>query len=75
VTKLDWSKAKAKPAPKSFDYRSAGIGRSPRQKALDAYVARHGLACFKCGTRKAEWAKTGRSKRGPWAICAKCVRG
>jgi hypothetical protein len=29
------------------------------------FVARHDLACFKCGTREGEWAKTGVSGRGP----------
>lgn len=46
-----------------------------RQDAVAEYVAKHELACFKCGTREGEWAKTGRSGRGPWAICADCVRG
>jgi hypothetical protein len=74
MTKMNWSKAKPRPRPEPSDYRSARIGRTPRQKALDAYVARHDLSCFKCGTKKAEWAKTGRNKRGPWAICLNCLR-
>jgi hypothetical protein len=72
VTKLDWSKAKPKPEPEPRDNRRAAM---LRQTAMAEYVARHDLACFKCGTREGEWAKTGVSGRGPWAICANCVRG
>jgi hypothetical protein len=74
MAKMNWTKARTKPRPEPFDYRVAGLGRSPRENALDAFVARHDLACFKFGTRKAEWAMTGHSARGPWAICAKCIR-
>jgi hypothetical protein len=72
VTKLDWSKAKAKPEPKPRDNRRAA---TLRQTAMADFVASHDLACFKCGTREGEWAKTGVSGGGPWAICANCVRG
>ena len=71
MTKLDWDKAKPKPAPTPRDTRKQAMRR---QDALAEYVAKHDLACFKCGTREGEWAKTGRSARGPWAICANCVR-
>jgi hypothetical protein len=48
--------------------------RSARQDALAAFVEQHELSCFKCGADKAEWAKTGISKkRGAWAIYAHCV--
>ena len=72
MTKLDWDKAKPKPAPGPGDNRKAAM---LRQTAMAEYVAKHELACFKCGTREGEWAKTGRNRRGPWAICADCVRG
>ena len=72
VTKLDWSKAKPKSAPEPRDKRRES---ALRQTAIAAFVSKHELACFKCGSREGEWAKTGRSRRGPWAICAKCVRG
>ena len=71
MTKLDWEKAKPKPAQKPRDNRKAAM---LRQEAMAEYVAKHELACFKCGTRQGEWAKTGRSRSGPWAICANCVR-
>jgi hypothetical protein len=73
VTKLDWSKAKPKPAPTTRDNRRTAL---VRQTAMVEFVARHDLACFKCGTRVGEWAKTGVSARGgAWAICVNCVRG
>ena len=71
MTKLEWDKAKPKPAPTPRDNRKAAMHR---QTAMADYVAKHDLACFKCGTREGEWAKTGRSGRGPWAICVNCVR-
>jgi hypothetical protein len=72
VAKLDWSKAKPKPAPPPRDNRKSAM---LRRTAMAEYVATHDLACFKCGAREAEWAKTGRTGRGPWAICVNCVRG
>ena len=72
MTKLDWSKAKPKPEPTPRDNRRAA---PLRQTAMVVFVAKHELACFKCGTREGEWAKTGVNARGPWAICANCVRG
>jgi hypothetical protein len=71
VTKLNWEKAKPKQAPKPPDNRKSAM---LREEAMAEYVAKHDLVCFKCGTREAEWAKTGRSGRGPWAICVNCVR-
>jgi hypothetical protein len=73
VTKLDWEKAKPKPAPEPR--RESPKSAALRQTAMANYVSQHGLTCFKCGTPKAEWAKTGRGKHGPWAICVNCVRG
>ena len=71
MTKLDWSKAKPKPAPTPRNTRKSAM---LRQTALVDFVARHDLACFRCGTREGMWAKTGVSGRGPWAICVSCVR-
>jgi hypothetical protein len=71
MTKLDWNKAKPKQASEPRDNRKAAM---TRQAAMAEYVSKHDLACFKCGTRRAEWAKTGRGKHGPWAICVNCVR-
>jgi hypothetical protein len=36
--------------------------------ALATFVKEHDLHCFRCGAEKAEWAKTGVSKRGAWAV-------
>jgi hypothetical protein len=45
-----------------------------RQRALQEFVWKHDLSCFKCGSRgPIEWAKTGISARGPWAICGPCA--
>jgi len=71
MSKLDWDKAERKPSSKPRDNRKTA---ALRQTAMAEYVATHGLACFRCGAREAEWAKTGRSGRGPWAICVNCVR-
>lgn len=71
MAKLDWSKAKPTPAPAPRDNRRSAM---PRQTAMAEFVGRHELACFKCGTCEGEWAKTGITRRGPWAICANCVR-
>jgi hypothetical protein len=49
--------------------RHAGI----RQQALADFVQQHDLTCFRCEAEKAEWAKTGISKRGPRAICVPCA--
>jgi RNase H len=72
VAKRDWEKAKRRDAvpPKP---RDSGQSGAKRQAALAAFVSQHDLRCFKCGAEKAEWAKTGVGKRGPWAICASCV--
>jgi hypothetical protein len=40
---------------------------------MEAFVLKHDIGCFKCKKKKARWAKTGISKRGPWAICGNCV--
>lgn len=72
MTKLDWQKARER--------RSNGRAKrhktdtALRQQALTTFVAKHSLACFKCGTQTAEWAKTGISKHSPWAICTPCVK-
>jgi len=44
-----------------------------RQESISDFVHRHQLKCFVCGAEQAQWAKSGISKRGPWAICAACV--
>lgn len=39
------------------------------------WVVRHGLSCFKCGTKFGEWAAGGKNAWGKlWVICNRCVR-
>ncbi len=75
MAKLDWQKAREREAARNFG--AAGKPRpetnAKRQAALAEFVRKHELRCFKCGGEKAEWAKTGISKRRAWAICTQCV--
>jgi hypothetical protein len=78
VARLDWHKARdrdrAQEAKNSAPPGPASTRRrSTQQMARAAFVDKHGLRCFKCGAEKAEWAKTGLSERGAWAICVQCV--
>lgn len=74
--RLDWEKAKRnekkRNRPNGSERRRKKM-QAARQQALDKFVQEHMLTCFKCHAIHAEWAKTGFSKRGPWAICANCV--
>ncbi len=45
-----------------------------RSLSMLEFVVRHDLACFVCGSRINEWAKTGTNAKGPWAICLPCVK-
>jgi hypothetical protein len=77
MAKLDWEKAKRQEAvggrkrPKGN--RQARQAEHVRQMALVEFVTKHDLSCFKCGDQLNKWAKTGVSRRGPWAICVDCV--
>lgn len=74
MTRLDYGKAKARDRSRAAAH--AGRKRSDndlRQTAYLNFVARHKIACFKCGTTAAAWAKVGTSRRGPWAICTTCT--
>jgi ribonuclease HI len=75
VAKLDWQRARQRDAARdaSSEPKARQGGNGKRQAALAAFVEQHGLRCFKCGGEKVKWAKTGLSKRGPWAICTDCV--
>lgn len=81
VAKIDWEKARAASRARRDAAEAATVTpaearrRGTRQAALAAFVEQHGLRCFKCGAGDAEWAKTGISKRGPWAICVPCATG
>lgn len=75
MTKLDWENAKRRDKT-----RDAAAGKRRRRKsqhvrkgAMYEFAKKHGLNCFRCGAEQVEWAKTGISKRGPWAICVACV--
>ena len=70
---MDWEKAKRReltPQPQ----RDTRKQQMQRQTAMAEFVAKHELACFKCKSADGPWAKTGVSRRGPWAICVECVR-
>jgi hypothetical protein len=71
--RLDWDKAKRRnlAPPPERDTRKQQMAR---EDALAGFVAKHELACFKCGRTEGPWAKTGVSQRGPWAMCTACVR-
>lgn len=78
LARLDWEKAQERDRTREAKQaasppRAAVRQQAARQAALDAFVEEHGIGCFKCGVEKAEWAKTGISKRGAWAICVRCV--
>jgi hypothetical protein len=62
--RLDWKPPVRNPKASAIE----------RRLRLAAFVQQHDLACFARGATEAEWAKTGISTRGPWAICAQCVR-
>jgi hypothetical protein len=83
--RLDYAKQRRRDIKRAADHsakRPAGDG-AERQAALQAFVDRWGLRCFKCNTDEGPWAKTGHgaSRQGDqdhltsysWAICASCV--
>jgi hypothetical protein len=74
-----WAKAKRRSRASWRDLRDrrpqGQKANVDRAVALADFAAKHELACFTCGSRSNEWAKTGWSKRRPWAICVPCVRG
>lgn len=72
---LNWEKAS----------KQDRFGRSPTHKGMrrqyalqqerSEFVREHGIQCFVCGAGPgAEWASTGTSRRGPWAICLPCAK-
>ncbi len=70
---MNWSKAKTRPRNRAA--QRTGGNPKIRQAAMTKYALDLGLACFVCkDTQPTEWAKTGISKRGPWAICLDCVQ-
>jgi hypothetical protein len=72
-SRLDWEKAKAKAKARRrpSGKRKRGVDR---QIQMWKFTQRHGIGCFVCKSTEREWAKTGLSDRGPWAICVECVK-
>lgn len=49
--------------------------KEERTRKQDEWVERHGLSCFKCGTKMGGWAKGGKTAWGKlWVVCQRCVR-
>jgi hypothetical protein len=73
VTKINWDKDRRKHMKTE---PSRGQSKdSQRQQQLRRFVKEHDLACFACGTHSPiEWAKTGTTQVGPWAVCVACVK-
>jgi len=78
VTRLEWERARERDS--AHDARQANPACSATTRRLakpkppsPRFVKEHGLRCSKCGIEKAEWAKTGISQRGAWAICVACA--
>lgn len=78
--KLDWVRAKQradlKKYPSAAKVENGKKHAHRRQQAMQTFARERQLACFVCAATGpiVEWGKTGISKRGPWAICAGCVR-
>jgi hypothetical protein len=72
MTRLDWEKAELKKRRRPTGSQRKRQSADIRRQALDAFTAKHDLRCFKCGG-DTNWAKTGISARGPWAVCVVCV--
>lgn|SRR5215472_2682605 len=72
MTKMNWDKAKRSQMPIE-PYKGRSV-QTQKQRKMAAFVRKHALTCFRCGTSTPlAWAKTGTNRRGPWAICADCV--
>jgi hypothetical protein len=79
--RLNWEKGKRRDRQRIGKLRTAAKkakarqrqGDSLRQIAIQAFVDRHSIECFGCGTVAARWAKNGTNKRGAWVICVPCV--
>lgn len=81
MTRMEWEKAAARDRQERANqplYKAKRDARrdktnEARRLAMAVFVDKHQLACFACGgTAPREWAKTGVSRRGPWALCAAC---
>ena len=75
--RLDYEKARRDRLPTGGGYKPKVARSAGRQLKLWEYVRKHELRCFSCNRDRLdvqEWAKTGRNKKGPWAICLDCVK-
>lgn len=72
---LNWEKANRRERERKKIPPRPRRSSARRQTVLDHFVQSHAIACFICGATKAQWAKTGISSKGPWAICSRCVGG
>ena len=81
MTRLNWDEAKRRDRQRTSKLRASSKKAKARQRqtdslrqlAIQAFVDRHAIECFACGTVAARWAKNGINKRGAWAICVPCV--
>jgi hypothetical protein len=79
ASRMNWDKVRRdrmqiEPYSKPKPCDSKVKPRPTRQAALEGFVQKHSLNCFKCHRKSGPWARTGFGKRGPWAICRDCVR-
>ena len=81
MARLEWEKARRRDRQRVGKLRSSSNkakarqrqNDSLRQSALQAFVDKHRIECFKCGATAGRWAKNGINKVGPWVICVPCV--
>jgi hypothetical protein len=81
MARLRWEKARRRDRQRTARLRQTSKkararqrqGDSLRQLAIQAFVDKHSIECFGCGTVAARWAKSGINKRGAWMICVPCV--
>ena len=79
--RLNWERAAARDRQRLSGLRESSKKAKERAKRADdlaqqtrrEFVEKHGVECFGPGPHSHRIAKTGWSKRGPWAICASCV--
>ncbi len=73
--RLDWERASRRDLQRAATARDTRTQKNmERQVRLALFVEEHRIRCFKCDADRAEWAKSGTSKRGPWVICVPCVK-
>lgn len=81
MTRLNWEKARRRDRQRTSKLRASSKKAKARQRqndslrqlAIQAFVDRHSIECFACGTVAARWATNGINKRGAWVICVPCV--